>query len=576
MKKFLLLSFGCVLSLAQAQIIHVAPDAAPGGDGSKAKPFAKIQLGLDKAMPGDTVELAPGVYYERVKFPRSGEFGKPIRLNGPRSAIIDGSVAFTPDWKKIPDYGPNAWHTKVPAIFFPATVKNQGSGLVIAKEGLIIQLFEKRVKNTQSPKNSKRTIWYAPLLMTKGIDRSGMSFIKALAMYRHKKSDVIVSFGDGRDVSKENILLSPPLPSIIIDGVDRCAVSGITIRHSWKGVYIKNSLGSVVEDCRILRSDRGVELAEGSDRCTIRFCEISMDPVFRNDPGLNGSWHAWQGHKRGGYWDRIAVNILNSKGGHQIHDNYLHNHWGGVQDYGNNPDLNVHHNRIDEIQDDGLEPNGTEKNCKWHHNHITRCRCGFRIKCIQNGPLYAYGNIFYNNKEDFRNFRGSEYPKAVCFVYHNTSNTKRAINNNKVKMPPGSPYFHFFNNIFVCDALYGGTDALNWKDAGNVFFQRTKSALWQQTIDKAKKAGFKSSSKFFSHDKHGVKDFVKGDFAIAKDSPARNAGIDLTQYSLPGVEEFSSRDTGAVPYGKETFKVFRNKSEVKYPPAGCWPEDKKN
>ena len=279
MKKILIPGALLLASLLSAKTYFISPDAPAGGDGSKEKPFAKIQHGLNKAMPGDTVELAPGVYYERVKFPRSGEFGKPIRLNGPRSAIIDGSVAFTPDWKKIPDYGPNAWHTKVPAIFFPATVKNQGSGLVIAKEGLIIQLFEKRVKNTQSPKNSKKTIWYAPLLMTKGIDRSGMSFIKALAMYRHKKSDVIVSFGDGRDVSKENILLSPPLPSIIIDGVDRCAVSGITIRHSWKGVYIKNSLGSVVEDCRILRSDRGVELAEGSDRCTIRFCEISMDPV---------------------------------------------------------------------------------------------------------------------------------------------------------------------------------------------------------------------------------------------------------------------------------------------------------
>ena len=569
MKKNLLF-VSTLMSLAlSAQTIYVASDAKDGGDGSKAKPFAKIQQGLDKAMPGDTVELAPGVYYERVKFPRSGEYQKPIRLNGPRTAIIDGAVKFEQKWKKIPAYGPNAWHTKVPAIFFPSTVRNPGCGLVIAKDGLIIQLFEKRVKDTKSKKNDKRTTWYAPALMTKGIGKSGMKFIKALAMYRKKQSDVVVAFGDGRDVSKENMEFAPPIPSITINGVDRCVVSGITIRHSYKAVDIQNSVGSVVEGCRVLRSDRGVELGSGSDRCTVRFCEISMDSIFRCTPGIPGSWDAWTGHKRGGYWDRIAINISNSKGGHQVHDNYLHNHWGGVQDTGDNPNLNVHHNRIDEIEDDGLEPSGNEKNCQWHHNYVTRSRCGFRIKNIHTGPMYAYGNVFFGNKEDFRNFRQT---KATAFVYHNTSCPIAAINNNKVITPPGVPNYHFFNNIFVCDKLYAGTNALNWHDAGNTYFCRTKSDLWQQTIDKAKSFGFKSTSKFFDHANHGVKDFAKGDFSIAENSPARNAGVDLSKYNLPGIEEFSSRDAGAVPYGKPMFGTFRSKSAVKCPPAGSFPK----
>ena len=574
MKKLIVTCTIGLLSLLQAQTIYVSADATDGGNGTKLQPFAKIQQALDKAMPGDTVELAPGIYYERVKFPRSGTYKNPIRLNGPRSAIIDGEVKFEQKWKKIPQYGPNAWHTKVPDIFFPPEVILKGSGLVIAPEGLIIQLYEKRVGNLQKAEKDAHNTWYAPELMSKGIGKTGMNFIKALAMYRPRKKDVIVAYGDGRDVSKANLCFSPPLPAVVIDGVDRCVVSGITIRHSYIGVLIKNSLGSVVENCRIMRSDRGIEISDKSDRCTVRFCEISMDTNFGCNPWPRGSWDAWKGHKRGGFWDRIAIWIRDTKGGHQIHDNFIHNHWGGVQDTGDNPDLNVHHNKIDEIEDDGLEPNGSNRNCRWHHNLMTRNRCGFRIKCIQKGPIYAYANLFYDNKEDFRNYKNHYAPEAIGFFYHNTSNTIKAINNNAVKMPPGMKNFHFVNNIFVADMLYGGSHALNWHDAGNVYFRRAEADVWQKNFEQAKKYGFKSTSKFFDHANHGVKDFSQGDFSLTENSPARNAGIDLTKYTLPGLEEFSNRDAGAVPFGKETFKTFRNKSEVDCPAAGFWPKEK--
>ena len=106
MKKTLcVLALGIAAAIVSAKTIYVSADSAAGGNGDKDKPFSTIQQGLDAAMPGDTVELAPGVYHEWVKFPRSGEFGKPIRLNGPRSAIIDGVVDFKMNWKKIPQYG---------------------------------------------------------------------------------------------------------------------------------------------------------------------------------------------------------------------------------------------------------------------------------------------------------------------------------------------------------------------------------------------------------------------------------------------------------------------------------------
>ena len=575
MKKIFVLTAVLTSCTLFARTFYVSSDAAAGGDGSKDKPFAKIQAGLDKAMPGDTVELAPGIYYERVKFPRSGEYKKPIRLNGPRTAIIDGSQKFTQKWERCPEYGRLAWKTKVPECFFSYKMP---SGLVIAKDGLIIQLFEHRITQQKNGfvKIERDTIWDKRHLMLYGIGKTKWEFIKALAMYRQKEKDLVVAFGDGRDVSKEEIILSPPIPAVQIKNVDRCVVSGITIRHAWRGVSMINSLGSTVENCRILRSDFGVEMTGKSERCTVRFCDISLDPIFRCNPRLMGSWDAWRGHKFGGFWDRIGINILYTTGGHHIHDNYVHNHWGGIQDIGNpgqNLCLNVHNNRIDEIEDDGLEPDGGEEYSTWHHNFVTRSRCGFRIKCIRKGPLFAYANVFRDNIEDFRNFGTTGLAKADVFIYHNTSDTKAAINNNAVPKNIGTPNYHYYNNIFLCDYIFAGTYAMpDWHDAGNIYLKRKNNPMWETVIKNVFKSGFKSTSKFLENGNIAFAAPEKDDFSITGNSIAANAGIDLKSFNLPGMEEFSSRDAGAIPVGKPMFKVYRNPSEVKYLPAGYWPE----
>jgi len=56
--------------------------------------YSTIQAGLNAARPGDTVEVRPGTYNERVTFPRSGTAGKPITLRGEPGAIVDGTGLF--------------------------------------------------------------------------------------------------------------------------------------------------------------------------------------------------------------------------------------------------------------------------------------------------------------------------------------------------------------------------------------------------------------------------------------------------------------------------------------------------
>ena len=47
-------------------VYYVDIQAKAGGDGSAQAPFQRIQQAADRAMPGDEVLVAPGVYREWV------------------------------------------------------------------------------------------------------------------------------------------------------------------------------------------------------------------------------------------------------------------------------------------------------------------------------------------------------------------------------------------------------------------------------------------------------------------------------------------------------------------------------
>jgi len=82
-----------LFAATHAATYYVDPKGADTNLGTVASPFATPQQGLDAAHPGDTVRLLPGVYHGRVVFPRSGEAGKPIVLEGVRPLLPGGPGA---------------------------------------------------------------------------------------------------------------------------------------------------------------------------------------------------------------------------------------------------------------------------------------------------------------------------------------------------------------------------------------------------------------------------------------------------------------------------------------------------
>jgi predicted SnoaL-like aldol condensation-catalyzing enzyme len=574
-------------AISSGRVIYVSPTGRPGASGTAEAPLASIQEALDRATAGDTVHLLPGLYRERVSFKHSGEYQRPVTLEGEPGAILDGSEPVMLRWTRADDIAPDVWRAPVPFL----------ARTVIAEGKLVTALWEWRV----DPETQKDPKWHWPSIFRDGIGPtrddgavSGWDGVKALVMYRHEPKELLIRFEDGRDPNATPITISPDEPIVSIMGVNRCVVRGLALRNGEEGVRIEKSVGSVVERCTIGPGEFGVWLREGADRCTVRFNEIFMDPFSGASSKLKGSWDNWLAHKTGGFSDRNGVLMVATVGGHQIHDNFIHDHWDGIEDYvdmneetgiyaaaGRDHNLNVHHNRIVDCSDDGLEPNGEEVNCEWHDNIVEGCMCGFRIKAPRVGPLYAYRNIFFDNGEDYRNFGGGEIMRpAPVFVYHNTSDARAAIS-HMAATGVGTPQYHFENNLFWCALpFWVSNDSLlpNWMADHNVYVRLGEHERWRERKEAVLDREQDLHSKWVEDGLPGFVDFAKHDVRLTADSPARGQGADLSTLfgkplpgCAPGYFSGAAPDAGALQFGEPMPTLPRRPEDVTCPPAGSWP-----
>jgi hypothetical protein len=84
---------GATTATASAATYFVAPFGGTAGSGSRSDPFHTIQRALENANPGDTIELAPGHYFQDIKTVRSGQPGRPIIIRGGHEAVVSGAGA---------------------------------------------------------------------------------------------------------------------------------------------------------------------------------------------------------------------------------------------------------------------------------------------------------------------------------------------------------------------------------------------------------------------------------------------------------------------------------------------------
>jgi hypothetical protein len=287
------------------------------------------------------------------------------------------------------------------------------------------------------------------------------------------------------------------------------------------------------------------------------------------------------------------VEIFGSLGGHEVHDNYIHDAWDGVDilasKKGADSNVDIHHNRIENLIDDGAETGGSEEGCRFHDSIYIGCDVGVRIKAPHEGPLYIYGNMFFDNKEDIRNF-GQEATKkggipldpAAVYVYNNTTTAGPARVNLKV-YGIGTPNYHYYDNLSWCTHWLQSSphddpsDDPNWKGDYNVFVRRGEEPKWEPSKAESLRLGLNLHSVWIEGDP-GFTNVAARDVSLKPGSPARGAGVDLSRFfakPLPGCEPgyFSGKapDCGALSYGTPMPRLPRDPATLKEPAAGMWP-----
>jgi hypothetical protein len=70
------------------EVLHVGTDGDAGNPGTETAPLSSIGGAVDRAGPGQTVEVHPGEYVEYVEFTTAGDPDAPITLTGPPDAVL--------------------------------------------------------------------------------------------------------------------------------------------------------------------------------------------------------------------------------------------------------------------------------------------------------------------------------------------------------------------------------------------------------------------------------------------------------------------------------------------------------
>lgn len=538
-----------------------------------AAQYQTIQAALNQAVAGDTVLVNAGNYRERIEFKSGGTVANPVILEGKPGAVLDASDNVSLNWQLDTSIGPGVYKATVSTLF-PYTIIADGKS--------ITTVDEKTADELSDPYD------WIDIFNDGGIDIPSWSAVKALAMYRDAENELIIRFDGLLNPNSMNITLGPKEDCVLIDGFDHCIVRGLTIRNAAWGVRIENSVGSIVEDCTIGPVDYGVFLGTGSDSCTIRNNDITFAPYADFNPLVEANDETWRIHKRAGFSDRYAIRVTISIGGHDIHDNFIYEQFDGIQvgqtgTNSQNGDVDVHHNYITTILDDGMETSNGQVNNQWHDNVVEKCRRGTRIKSPNAGPLYIYRNIYLENKSDIVAYSNSTVAlePAEVWVYHNTTTADSAIgiDYSDASNPSSitTPDYHFHNNFHWCISAdtneipdWNGDynvyvrvnpDQRPWVTSGDADTASTRMSKWNNGISTMNTAGIEVNSLWLEDGIPGFSDITGRDVSLTVGSPARTFGLDLSQgQTLPGAGPgyFSGAkpDVGALQFG-ETMPLLR-------------------
>ncbi|MBI5532495.1 MAG: right-handed parallel beta-helix repeat-containing protein [Deltaproteobacteria bacterium] len=387
-------------------------------DGSQGAPLATIQAAANKAGPGMTVHVAPGVYRETVTIEEShgGAQGQPVWFIAEPGAILDGSDAALED----------------------------GSVFTAESGGIYSAPFTGECR--YAAVDDLRLYDYQSLadLQSAAAGLAGGFFVDSGA------GKIYIKLEDGSSPAGHKIHVAAKTVGFLIDTVTDVVIEGFEIRYygsaeySGVGVDVRDSSRCWVRKNTIHHMNEGVRVRR----------ETAADNVIEDNSMRDTSVWTWPWAAVKAHTPEASSFSVTGAGGNIVRRNHSQGTFNGIYvgDFSDSsetiaPDTDIYDNILSEHGDDALEPEGACVNVRFWRNVIRGVYNGLSLSPIVVGPLFAVRNVIDGYKEHALKINNG--PTGWMLVYHNTSVPSALV--EAQAFAPSEPFSSFItrNNIWA-------------------------------------------------------------------------------------------------------------------------------
>lgn len=406
-----------------------------------------LRSAVEKAQPGDTIVLSPGVYRERVRVE------KPITLQGEPGAVMNGAEPLRVEWKEVDD-GRGV---------FVAVMPKRPAGLLVDGKFLAEVRFDR---------SQKEGDWHWQTLLRKGPPLSGFKEIRALWMYHPKEQRIYARFENGAPPDGLALEFVPERSALIhITKTSGATLEGIEFAGGSVAIVLgEGAMDCMVRRCRITSFEStGIDVTKGASRCRVEACDVTRGAFEEWMPSLEhnrANYEVWLIHKQVGNYDRNGIDLVRAGAGNRILRNHVHRTFDGITlgdssaesldlplpDPAHGRGTEIAENTIENTRDSGIELGVGCVDVEVHHNTLRRTHGGLRFKLPRLGPLFIHHNRLIDGAP-FGIWFSMDASPAEAYVYHNTilrGGTEAVVfAGEAMRRESLAPRWHFVNNLVL-------------------------------------------------------------------------------------------------------------------------------
>jgi hypothetical protein len=558
---------GVTQSIDSACTLHVSPDGSDANPGTEVDPFQTIQKAADVAKAGDVVCVMAGVYQERVVINHSGTEENPIVFQGERNA--------NGDWMTVIEGGDpvESW---IPApevcegVFKTSSIGYNPRNMTLDNQQLA-RIYDGYMNGeTYNGEDGLDWLCKAPsaTLTTRYLEETIGFWDGIKVLYGYSDGVTYIRFRDGDDPNGRDLKASPGGAAILVDNASNVILRDFSIRGAQSAVQIQGSgsRNNVVETNYLTNGINRVLIKNGAANNDVRRNEMTMNYYGYDDFGAWGDGSGYTYAVREYLYSQIFKYMV----GHSSSDDrgvYLEDAGDDNEIYGNHifqgligvliwspasetvRGLRVHDNVIHNMSSIGIIPtNGFLEDAQFYDNLVYDCNINLRIHQYDTESDTASWGYIYRNRfylpEGIGNHiyvhwntpglsDGFIHPEWT--LYHNSfAGGSVGISLSYYGKDDGIPKMHFINNVISSDRFLEAIQP-GWHEEG-----RLGVFDYNWVIGKAPYSEFPAW--YGSHNINGEGQQIwdpsqMPDFVLPEDSPAREAGIDLSgSFSIDGMD----------------------------------------